>query len=47
MKTGRCSAEFETVIPDWAKEEAKIMAGLSGDTMYKKYRIHEGVKCQD
>ena len=45
VKTGRCAAEFETQIPNWAHEEAKMMAELSGDTMYKKYRIHEGVKC--
>ena len=45
MNTGKCAAEFETEIPDWAREEAKMMAELSGDNMYKKYRINEGVQC--
>ena len=44
-KTGVCADEFQTPIPDWAREEAKAMAEMSGDTMYKKYRIHEGVRC--
>lgn len=45
--TGRCADEFQTEIPAWAVEEAKSMAELSGDTMYKKYRIHEGVKVME
>ena len=45
MNTGKCAAEFETEIPDWAREEAKMMAELSGDNLYKKYRINEGVQC--
>ena len=45
--TGRMADCFQTEIPDWAKEEAKIMAEMSGDTMYKKYRINEGVQCME
>lgn len=45
--TGICSEPFRTEIPDWAREEAKLMAAYSGDTMYKKYRINEGVQCMD
>lgn len=46
-KTGRVCEELQCEIPEWAKDEAKRMAEYSGDTMYKKYRIHEGVKCMD
>ena len=45
--TGKCADAFQTEIPAWAKEEAKVMAAYSGDTMYTKYRINEGVKCMD
>ena len=47
VKTGVGAAEFQTEIPQWAKEEAKMMASLSGEQMFKKYRIHEGVKCMN
>ena len=42
-KTGLCCDELNCEIPAWAREEAKKMAEMSGDEMYKKYRIHEGV----
>lgn len=42
-KTGRVCEELQCEIPEWAKEEAKKMADMSGDEMFKKYRIHEGV----
>ena len=45
--TGTCAAEFQTEIPAWAHEEAKKMAAHSGETMFKKYRVHDGVKCMD
>lgn len=47
MKTGIGASEFQTEIPQWAQEEAKMMASMSGEQMFKKYRIHEGVKCMN
>ena len=43
--TGRCCDELQTDIPEWAHEEAKRMVELSGDLMYKGYKVHDGVKC--
>lgn len=42
-KTGKVCEELHCEIPEWAKEEAKKMADMSGDEMFKKYRIHDGV----
>lgn len=36
--------ELQTEIPTWAKEEAKYIANLSGDRMYKKYNFTPGVE---
>jgi len=45
--TGKCCEELTAEIPEWAHEEAKRMAEMCGEDMYKKYRIHEGVKAMD
>ena len=43
--TGNCSEEFNIAIPEWKQKEAEHMAKLCGDSMYKKYNVHEGVLC--
>jgi acetylornithine deacetylase/succinyl-diaminopimelate desuccinylase-like protein len=36
--------ELKVEVPEHVREEAKFMAGLSGDQMWKKYGLNEGVK---
>ena len=43
--TGECAEEFNIPVPDWKMKEAERMAALCGDSMYKKYNVHEGVSC--
>ena len=43
--TGVCCPELQTEIPAWAHKEAERMAKLSGDAMYKDYKVCPGVKC--
>jgi acetylornithine deacetylase/succinyl-diaminopimelate desuccinylase-like protein len=43
-KTGKVIAEFETELPPYAFDEAKMMAAKGPDAMYKKYHVHEGVQ---
>ena len=43
--TGECAEEFNIPVPDWKMKEAEHMAALCGDSMYKKYNVHEGVSC--
>lgn len=35
--------ELRVEVPQHVRDEAKFMAGLSGDTMWRKYKIHDGV----
>lgn len=43
-KTGKVIAELHTELPSYARPEAEKIAGLSGDGMYKKYKMEAGVE---
>jgi len=42
--TGQVVPELCTEIPEWARKEAEKMAALSGDGMFKKYHVEDGVQ---
>ena len=45
--TGRVHDDFQVQIPQWAQDEARFMADLSGATMHNKYDYHEGCQPMD
>lgn len=38
-KTGKVADTFQTDIPEWKREEAKMIADMKGDELYKKYAM--------
>lgn len=38
-KTGKVVDIFQTEIPAWKREEAKMIADMKGDELYKKYAM--------
>jgi len=42
--TGECAPEFNIPCPEWKRKEAEDMAKLTGETMYTKYNVEDGVK---
>lgn len=39
-KTGKVVDMFQTEIPDWKREEAKVIAEMKGDELFEKYAMH-------
>lgn len=46
-ETGLICKELQVEVPERKLAEAKFMAEKCGDSMYKKYSVHDGVKCME
>jgi hypothetical protein len=46
-ETGEICEELRIPTSEAKQKEAEFMANLSGDEMYKKYSVHEGVECMN